>query len=439
MIESTQASRDNLKKFFFVGTCLYVFLNPANIPAWDAGPKDCKHDVCSGRDWRGNTHLWVVDRAIDLLAKSDDPIARKAIARMNKKGSNACRAQWESGLWDTDDGFLAENFGSSQRLGTHFYNPTGIDAWGQPTEIRTYTLIAGPARNVGQKIYFGDARLNARYRLAAMLRRPGDNLPETNGSFPGDTSRLPESEKVLSDKNLLEMTLKPYYPGALGDDTQAGDERCYDLGTALHYLTDITEPFHASGYDVFKYPTMLHAVYEDYVPRIQKNFPIGAAVWEKRYVGNGVMPASADQVFDSVARASNALAPPLLKTIMETGGTCTYTPEAGTTFTGPCFLTDAGRKAVDAQTGIVLATAYQSVASYLWAVFNDDYLKSQAGKSCPAGTQLSSNNLCFMECKIGYTTFGTRCREDCPKDGCRSPAGTRYSPKIYTRLQIKAD
>src|ERR1700722_9916833 len=429
-----------MRRLLTVAACLYVMLNPAGVPAWDAGPKDCKHNECSGKEWRGNTHLWVVNRAIDLLAKANDPIARKVVARMNKKGANACREQWESGLWDADDGFLAENFGSNQRLGTHFYNPTGIDAWGQQTDIRTYTLIAGPASKSGERIYFGDARLNARYRLAAMLRRPGDNLPETNGKFPGDTSRLPDSERILTDKNLLEMTLKAYYPGGFMDDNQAGDARCYDLGTALHYLTDVTEPFHASGYDVFKYPTMLYAVYEDYVPRIQTNFPVGASVWQKLYINPpGGQTASADQVFDSVARTSNGLAQPLLRKIMDSGGTCTYTPEFGTTYTGPCFLAKDAAKIVNDQTGIVLAAAYQSIASYLWAAFNDEYQDSQMGKSCPAGTQLASNGMCFQECRIGFTTFGTRCREDCPKGGCKDdPAAKPRQPIIYFRATVKA-
>src|SRR5277367_3888173 len=82
---------DNMRRLLTVATCLCVVLNPVNVPAWDAGPKECKHDECSGKDWRGNTHLFVVNRALDLLAKSDDPIARKAVARMNNKGPNACR------------------------------------------------------------------------------------------------------------------------------------------------------------------------------------------------------------------------------------------------------------------------------------------------------------------------------------------------------------
>jgi hypothetical protein len=236
------------------------------------------------------------------------------------------------------------------------------------------------------------------------------------------------------------MTLKPYYPGGFMDDNQAGDERCYDLGTALHYLTDITEPFHASGYDVFKYPTMLHAIFEDYVPRIQTKFPVGAAVWQKLYINPpGGSTASADQVFDSVARASNALAPALLKTIMDTGGTCTYTPEFGTTYTGPCFLDKKHAATIEAQTGLVLAAAYQSIASYLWAAFNDKYQDSQLGKSCPAGTQLSSNNMCFQECRIGYTTYGTRCKEECPKGVCKDdPAAKPRQPNIYFRAATPA-
>jgi hypothetical protein len=426
---------NNLKRLIAVAACLYL-LNPMGVPAWDAGPRDCKHAECSGSDWRGNTHLWVVNRAIDLLAKSDDPIARRVVARMNKTGPSGCRAQWESGLWDTDDGLLAENMGTRQRLGTHFYNPAGLDAYGKKTDIKTYTLIAGSAAKSGEKILFGDARLNARYGLAAALRRPGDELPETNGSFPGDTSGKPGTEKTLTDRNLLEMKLDAYYPGSYYDDTQAGDERCYDLGIALHYLTDVTEPFHASGYDVFKLPTMLHAIYEDYVPRFQKKFPVGASVWQKLYVtpANG-LPVTADQVFDKVGWASNALAPHLLKTILDIGGTCTITPEFGTTYTGPCFV---GKKAVEDETGIVLAAAYQSVASYLWAAFNDDYQNSQLGKSCPAGTQLASNDKCYQECRIGYSTFGLRCREECPKGGCKDAKNNPRSPAIYTRASTKA-
>jgi hypothetical protein len=426
------ALTDHMKRLMTAATCLYVVLSPVAVLAWDAGPSACKHNECSGNEWRGNTHLWIVNRALDLLKKSDDPIARRVVERMNKTGAGACREQWESGLWDTDDGYLAENFGWRQRRGTHFYNPTGKDAFGAPTGITTYSLIAGPAAK--NEIQFGDARLNARYRLAGMLRRPGDNLPEINGTINGKPIAIQDGGTGLTNSELWEMKFEALYPGSFYDDTQFGDQRCYDLGIALHYLTDITEPFHASGFDVFKFPTMLHAVYEDYVPRIQARFPVGASVWDKLYITkeNGLTP-SADQVFDSVAWKSNSLAPDLMKKINATGqpGPPPITPEAGTTCTCPPFI---GNKGVDDETGIVLAAAYQSVASYLWAAFNDEYQHSQQGRNCPAGSQLASNDECYQECKVGYTTYGRRCREECPKEGCKDGA----QPRIYIRPSTKA-
>jgi hypothetical protein len=101
-----------------IAGCLYLVLHPLVAAAWDTGPENCKHDECTGgakeKDslkWGGNTHLWVVNRAIDLLAKSSDPTAKVVVARMNSK---TCREQWEAGLFDVDHGFLAEDFGTGQ-------------------------------------------------------------------------------------------------------------------------------------------------------------------------------------------------------------------------------------------------------------------------------------------------------------------------------------
>jgi hypothetical protein len=392
-----------MRRVFAIAVCCCAAPGLSLLLGWDAGPPRCKHAECSGQTWRGNTHLWVVDRALDLLAKSDDPIAKQVVMRMRKPGARACRTQSESGLWDTDDGYLAENFGWRQRLGTHFYNPTGLDAHGDPTGVTTYTLLGT------EKKQFGDGRLNARYRVAAMLRRPGDNLPDSNGNINGEQPKMPpEGGKPLTDRELLKMSFIAYYPGSFYFDSQNGDDRCYDLGIALHYLTDVTEPFHASGYDVFKIPTMLHAVYEDYVPHIQEKFPVGATVWSKLYISqeNGITP-DADQVFDKVARASNALAKPLLDTILAVGNPYEpITPEFGTTCTCPKF---PGNAEVDKETGVVLATAYQSVASYLYAAFRDEYQDSRLARRCPAGTQFASDKKCYQECRPGYTTYGLRC------------------------------
>jgi hypothetical protein len=77
-----------------------------------------------------------------------------------------------------------------------------------------------------EKIRFGDARLNARYRLPGMLRRPGDNLPETNATLDGVDIRPPkDGARSLTDRELLAMAFTPYYRGSFVDDTEAGDER----------------------------------------------------------------------------------------------------------------------------------------------------------------------------------------------------------------------
>ena len=430
----------------FIAIAIVIFLclglSPVISRAWDAGSEKCKHDVCSGGEigdrngkWRGNTHLWVVDQALVMLAddKSNDPIARTVVARMNKPG---CRSQWEAGLWDVDTGYLAENIGARQRVGTHFYNPTGRDGFGKPTDVTTYRLLAN-----SQSIQFGDARTNARYRLPGMLRRPGDNLPETNGAINGKYVRPPVGVTHLTDRDLLDTVFTAYYPGSFQDNTEAGDERCYDLGLALHYLTDTTQPMHSSGYDVFKVPTMLHAVFEEYTPVIQNRFPAGT--WSKKHLlekvkgPGGERDPFADEVFDRVGWSSNALAPHLLDVLGANGRlpTCTYDPEVFISYVGYCFR---GRADVDNEIGVVLSAAYESVADYLWAAFNDEYRYSLKGRKCPPGTEYASNGMCYQECRPGYSAYGLRCAETCVQTGCTDTLGKPRDAKYHLRDKIPA-
>lgn len=447
-----------LRKFQIVAACLYVVLHPLNVPAWDTGPETCKHNECSGGTinglsgdtslkWSGNTHLWVVNRAIDLLAKSDDLTAKKVVARMNKTGPGACREQWESGLWDVDHGYLAEDFGTgqeratAQRLGSHFYNPAGRDAFGKPTETVTYTLLGS------EKLRFGDARLNARYRLPGMLRRPGDNLPDTNATIDGVDIRPKKGEsKQLSDRELLAMAFTPYYRGSFVDDTAVGDERCYDLGLALHYLTDVTEPMHASSFDAFKDPVMLHAVFEEYVPTIQALFLVTDQRWENE-TAMVKTPKSADEVFDEVARASNAMAPPLLKVLTESPGGCWYRPDTSIDYdrrtTSGCFRDPSRKAVVEPAIGKVLQASYQWVADYLWAAFHEEYETTELGKRCPIGTQWGNDRKCYQACGPGYkppsdTVETTFCIEVCPQDRCVDGDGVPRGMKRQDRQSVPA-
>jgi hypothetical protein len=77
---------------------------------------------------------------------------------------------------------------------------------------------------------------------------------------------------------------------------QFGAADCYQLGTALHYLTDSTQPMHTTGFSAASVPTMLHVAWETYVPAIQQQFPVDSP-WDQRWHSN-----DPDQVFEQTAR-----------------------------------------------------------------------------------------------------------------------------------------
>ena len=85
--------------------------------------------------WRGNTHLWVVNRAIDQLANSGDSQA-VMVANLMKRSS--CQTQWQQGLWDGDDDNYKD--ASGYYMGSHFYNAAGLDYKGNPTSYITYNI-----------------------------------------------------------------------------------------------------------------------------------------------------------------------------------------------------------------------------------------------------------------------------------------------------------
>jgi hypothetical protein len=255
----------------------------------------CVHDVV----WRGNTHLWVVNRGLELLSRSSDPVAQQAAQALNQP---ACRSQWEQGLWDADD-----QISDTNRRGSHFYNGGGRDFNGNPTSVVTY-LIGGTEQNQN-----GNGRINAK-------------------------ARLQDAGNVSSDA------------------------QCYALGSALHYLTDATNPMHASGFSAVSIPLILHPAVEEYVPMIQARFPAVGA-WDGGWAGN-----SPDQVFHQTAVKFGAMAPALLGTMKYDGTLCTMTPEPGVTYTGYCFLQ---QPAVDAKIGEVLLQGYQATASYVYSIFKN--------------------------------------------------------------------
>jgi phospholipase C len=262
----------------------------------------CVHEV----RFRANTHLWVAHHGIELLEKSDDPIAKKVAAILS---ASDCRTQWENGLWDADD-TLGE--GLNEHAGSHFYNGAGRDWEGRPTKVVTYTMDGmEPHKD-------GNARQNAKLHLA---------------KIGGMTT----------------------------------NDQCRELGLAIHYLTDVTQPMHAASYSAMQMPMYLHPVYEEYVGAWQADFPVNAA-WERRWLDK-----SPDDVFHETAVRANGRSPALMKVLVPGGGTvCTVNPHEPIIYTGFCFFGDAKVKEM---TGELLRDAYQSTASYLYAA-----LKSIAAK-----------------------------------------------------------
>jgi hypothetical protein len=256
----------------------------------------CVHDI----HWRGNTHLFIVNRALELLAKSSDPVAVAAAKKMNEKD---CRTSWETGLWNGDDGALADAPGKA--AGSHFYDGSGKDEQGGWTPVVTYTI----ARQ--EQTANGNARTRAQARI---------------------------------------------------DDVVKEVKACENLGLALHYLTDMTQPMHATTFSGISIPTMLHPVLEDYVPSLQAGFPKVTA-WDERWTGK--LP---DEVFLEASKKSADLAPGLMATLKDDGTNCTMTPEGGITYSGYCFLNVPRVNAALAQ---IVTDGYQSTASYIYAVFNN--------------------------------------------------------------------
>jgi phospholipase C len=245
-----------------------------------------------------------VNRALDVLAKTNDPVAHKAIQRMRTR---SCQTNWEEGLWDADDGTLAETGGAK---GTHFYNGAGRDFWGNATSVVTY--IMGTTEQNAQ----GNARDQAKKHVA----------------------------NVASAQ------------------TDAG---CHELGLALHYMTDMTQPMHSSGHSGATVPLSQHPAFEDSVGMIQARFP-ASTVWDGRWKDK-----TSDEVFYEASVRANSFAPALAGALKYDGTICTITSEPisegfPVTYTGNCFL---NQPTMISKTGEILLDAYQSTASFLYSIF----------------------------------------------------------------------
>ncbi|PXF40616.1 hypothetical protein BWQ96_09667 [Gracilariopsis chorda] len=227
--------------------------------------------------WRGNTHLWIVKRALDLLKNSNDPIGQRIHSIMNKK---SCRNKWEEGLWNEDDDNNKDKPLKSH--GSHFFNALGRD-----------------------------------YKMASALPLKRTHLVESRVGTQNAFKHMIDRISVVS------KTSNP----------SEGD--CEMLDAALHYVTDVTMPIHANGFSGGQIPLMLHPVSEYYAPHIQSRFP-ARANWDRRW-----HTQSLSSVCGSISRKSNAdHTSSLMCALRNSGSICWTTPEFGINYKCYCFLND---------------------------------------------------------------------------------------------------
>ncbi|MCE4558026.1 hypothetical protein [Pelomonas cellulosilytica] len=279
----------------------------------------------------GNTHLWIVIQALDLLQK-EDPAGITPLGAFVKelRTSPSIRQAWEQGLWDADTPDYADADGHQ---GTHFYNPALKDRYGRPTPWLTY-------------------------------------FPVIKNSFACTNSYECASEQL---KNMVGYAL-----GETNPRTQK--LAAYHLGLALHYLTDATQPMHTSGWSGFDIPTNGHPQWEYYVPQIQHKFTVAARARNPRFLDWEAKNVDLDHpsiVFRQAALRSNLHAPRLADALHVDGAAGIVTIEAFNgigPYTGYNFYNDSS---IDDLTGEILQEAYQSTAAYLAAVWKTHFQTPQ--------------------------------------------------------------
>lgn len=183
-------------------------------------------------DQTKSTHLWIVSRAAEL-ARSD-PNYGQAVFDLVKPGSAPTPGASDfhdalaQGLWDADEADPYRNSDIS------------------PAEAALILAkVAGiPELNVD----FGSAG-------------SGLSITATYKShfYDPDTGL-----NWLNEDDPTAYTQAPYFFRMAVDQYKAGNLRAagYNLGLSLHYLTDMTQPMHASNFTNLDFPLKYHAAYE---------------------------------------------------------------------------------------------------------------------------------------------------------------------------------
>ena len=183
-----------------------------------AASSDERWDAESVHNEGGSTHLWIVERAIDILGRHSDNARAKAARTLLQDA--ACTPRWQQGLFDAD--FL------------HQYNNGRTDlAVGA-------SLATIAASGASWKSHFYD--------------------PDTRQNYMSETSPTALTEALA------------HYGNARNLVRSNRASACYELGLSLHYLTDVTQPMHAANFTATDRPRQLHTNIEGWAMQIQSGF-----------------------------------------------------------------------------------------------------------------------------------------------------------------------
>lgn len=186
----------------------------------DPGSQEGAWDAESADNEAESTHLWIVDRGIDILKRhaSEDPVAAKMVSILN---DSVCRERWQQGLVDADFKAIYNNGRSDMPL--------------HPNDAQV--ALAGAT----WESHFYDV--------------------DTGKNYKGATSPTAFTESQGHLSNAFENHLD-----------QKQRNACYELGLTLHYFTDLTQPMHAANFTALSRPAKLHSNLEGYALEIQERF-----------------------------------------------------------------------------------------------------------------------------------------------------------------------
>jgi phospholipase C len=316
-----------------------------------------QHWETKGTTGEHSTHVWIVERAIDLLATKNAEEANGIRAILNDA---TCDPRWRQGLNDAD--YL------------HQYNDGLTDLW-----VGAGVLDVA-ASGASWKSHFYD--------------------PDTGMNYEGETSPTARTQASAFVSQAV-------------SHLQAGDEwdGCYELGLALHYMTDVTQPMHVVNYTNLSFPLQRHGNYENYAEDHQASVGTAPAIFT-------LLGLTPDQVLVDVAHESKGYWSALSSALDGGDAGCLILEQATWYSTGAVvdFQCWAGSSAIDTQMGNNLRAAQVATARYLYAVGHLLTPSPPAPQPLPsdfkATMQNASRNGATNECLIfggnGQNTYPER-------------------------------